>query len=214
MVPELIPAAKNAEILAAEITDRLANLSYKFPHIVGSKGSGAFAKPFDTPNLQENSVMKKSPIVLAAVAATMLSIPAIAEDPSFRAAQDVGVAAMALALVTIMPFGADALELKPLQAGTFVLGAQSVSIYYTVSGDTYEVVATIAPDGGTSGAPIRLVGFLQPGQKALISTGQFDTTAAPDTLELVHQGNLLSATAVTNVALLSMPTELSSEAPK
>ena len=191
----------------------MANLSYEFPHIFGSKGSGAFAKPFDTPNLQENSVMKKSPIVLAAVAATMLSIPAIAEDPSFRAAQDVGVAAMALALVTIMPFGADALELKPLQAGTFVLGAQSVSIYYTVIGDTYEVVATIAPDGGTSGAPIRLVGFLQP-EKALISTGQFDTTAAPDTLELVHQGNLLLATAVTNVALLSMPTELSSEAPK
>jgi|SRR5919106_841923 hypothetical protein len=109
------------------------------------------------------------------------------------------LSAVSLALATIMPFAADASELKPLQAGTFVLGAQSVSIYYTVSGDTYEVVTTIAP-AETSGAPIRFVGFLQPGQKALISAGQFDTTAAAETLELVHNGNLLSATPVAAVA--------------
>ena len=51
-----------------------------------------------------------------------------------------------------------------------------------------------------AGAPIRFVGFLEPGQKALISAGQFDTAAAPDTLELVHEGDLLSATPVTTVA--------------
>ena len=111
------------------------------------------------------------------------------------------LSAVSLALATLMPFGAAASELKPLEAGTFALGTQSVSIYYTVSGDTYEVVTTIAPDGGTSGAPIRFVGFLQPGQKALISAGQFGTTVGPDTLELVHQGNLLSATPVTNVVV-------------
>jgi hypothetical protein len=109
------------------------------------------------------------------------------------------LSAVLLALATAVPFAAEASELKPLQAGTFVLGAQSVSIYYTVSGDTYEVVTTIAPDAG-SGAPIRFVGFLQPGQKALISAGQFGTTAAPESLELVHQGDRLSATHVTNVA--------------
>jgi hypothetical protein len=110
------------------------------------------------------------------------------------------LAAISLALATVMPFGAHASELKPLQAGTFVLGAQSVSIYYTVSGDTYQVVTTIAPEAGGSGAPVRFVGFLQPGQKALVSAGHFGATAEPETLELVHQGNMLSATPVTNVA--------------
>ena len=82
----------------------------------------------------------------------------------------------------------------------FVLGAQSVSIYYGPSGDTYEVVATIAPDAGAPGTPIRFVGFLQPGQKALVSAGAFGTTTAPATLELVHEGDLLSATHVSYVA--------------
>jgi hypothetical protein len=108
---------------------------------------------------------------------------------------------MSLALAIVTPIAADASELKPLEAGTFLLGSQSVSIYYTVSGDTYEVVATVAAENGTSGAPIRFVGFLQPGQTALISAGQFGTATAPDTLELVHKGDLLSATEVTNVAV-------------
>jgi hypothetical protein len=110
------------------------------------------------------------------------------------------VSAMSLALATVLPFAAEAAELKPLQAGTFVLGSHAVSVYYTASGDTFEVVTTIAPDAKASGAPLRFVGFLEPGQKALISAGAFGTTAAPDTLELVHQGNLLSATRVTTVA--------------
>jgi hypothetical protein len=105
--------------------------------------------------------------------------------------------ALSLALATVMPFGTDASELKPLQAGTFVLGTHTISIYYSAAGDTYEVVTTIA---GTSGAPIRFVGFLEPGQKAFVSAGQFGTTAKPDTLELVHRGNLLSATQLTEVA--------------
>lgn len=107
--------------------------------------------------------------------------------------------ALSLALAT-MSFGAGAAELTPLQAGTFVLGSQRVSVYYTASGDTYEVVTTIAPDAAAAGAPIRFVGFLEPGQKALISAGHFGTAAAPDTLELVHEGDLLSATPVTTVA--------------
>jgi len=104
------------------------------------------------------------------------------------------------AVIAAAPAAA-ASELKPLQAGTFVLGNQSVSVYYTVSGDIYEVVATIAPDNGGSGAPIRLVGWLQPGQKALVSTGEFGKTAEPATLELEHQGDRLSATEMTQVAV-------------
>jgi hypothetical protein len=105
--------------------------------------------------------------------------------------------ALSLVLATLMPFGVDASELKPLQAGTFVLGGHTISIYYTKAGDTYEIVATIA---GASGAPIRFVGFLEPGQKTFVSAGQFGTTAEPETLELVHEGNLLSVAQVVEVA--------------
>jgi hypothetical protein len=109
------------------------------------------------------------------------------------------LSAMSLMLAAALPATADASDLKPLEAGTFVLGKQTVSIYYTVSGDTYQVVTTIASDDA-SGAPVRFVGFLQPGQKALISAGQVGTASAPDTLELVHEGNQLTATEVTEVA--------------
>jgi len=109
------------------------------------------------------------------------------------------LSALSLALAIVMPIAADASELKPMEAGTFVLGTQSVSIYYTANGDTYQVVATVAPDGGGSGAPIRFVGILQPGQKALISAGHFGSTAKPRTLELVHTGDGLSTTEVTDV---------------
>jgi hypothetical protein len=109
------------------------------------------------------------------------------------------LSAVSLALATVVPFGAVASDLKPLEAGAFVLGSQSVSVYYTASGDTYEVVATIAPTGA-AGAPIRFVGWLQPGQSALISAGEFGTVVEPDTLMLVHEGDRLSATRVTEVA--------------
>jgi hypothetical protein len=108
--------------------------------------------------------------------------------------------AVSLALATVMPCEADASELKPLQAGTFVLGSQTVSVYYTVIGDSYEVVTTIAPKDGAGGVPIRFVGYLQPGEMALISAGQFDTMTAPDRLELVHKGGGLSAIQEANVA--------------
>ncbi|HEX5078527.1 MAG TPA: hypothetical protein VFV80_05200 [Geminicoccaceae bacterium] len=109
------------------------------------------------------------------------------------------LSAMSLALAAFLPVGAYASELKPLEAGTFLLGSQSVSVYYTVEGDVFQVVTTIAPDG-TSGAPMRFVGFLQPGEKALVSSGEFGTRASPATLVLVHQGDRLSATKIARVA--------------
>ena len=111
------------------------------------------------------------------------------------------LSAISLALATVVPLGAGASELQPLQAGTFELGTHTVSVYYTANEDAYEVVATIMTGDGASGAPIRFVGFLRPGQKALVSAGEFGTTAEPAVLELVHRGNLLSATQVTNVAI-------------
>lgn len=111
------------------------------------------------------------------------------------------LSAVSFALATVMPLGANASDLKPLEGGTYVLGAHTVSVYYVLNGDTYEVVTTVSPDATTPGAPIRFVGFLQPGQRALVSAGQFGTTAAPETLEIVHRGNLLSATQVAEVAV-------------
>jgi hypothetical protein len=54
---------------------------------------------------------------------------------------------------------------------------------------------------GVEAAPMRFVGFLQPGHKAFVSAGKFETTAEPESLQLVQQGNSLSAIQVTNVAI-------------
>ena len=113
------------------------------------------------------------------------------------------LSAVALALVTVLPFAAGAAELKPLQAGTFPLSGHTVSVYYTVNVDTFEVVTTIAPGSDASGAPIRFVGFLPPGQKQAVSIGAFGTTSAAETLELVHQDDALSVTQGTNVAVVN-----------
>lgn len=108
------------------------------------------------------------------------------------------LSAVSLALATFLPFAAAAAELKPLEAGTFPLNGHTVSVYYTVKGDTFEVVTTIVPDADATGAPVRLVGWLPPGQKQVISVGSFGTTLAPETLELLHQGAVLSARRVVN----------------
>jgi hypothetical protein len=100
--------------------------------------------------------------------------------------------AVALVLGSVTPFAAGASELKPLQAGTFVLGDQTASVYYTQSGDTFEVVTTIGPTDG-SGAPVRVTGFLLPGQKQMVSVGAYGTTTQPQELELVHGGKVLVA---------------------
>ena len=106
------------------------------------------------------------------------------------------LSAAALMVATVVAFGADASELKPLQAGTFVLGTHTVSVYYTDRRGSYEVVTTIAPDADLRGAPMRFVGSLAPGEKQTLSFGEFGTTAAPRALELVHGGNHLVATVV------------------
>ena len=110
--------------------------------------------------------MKRSPIVLASLIGLALSSSAVAE------------------------------ELVPLQAGTFALGNHVASVYYTDRGGFYEVVTTIAPDADLKGAPMRFVGSLASGEKQTISFGEFGTTAAPRTLELVHGVDHLFATLV------------------
>jgi hypothetical protein len=98
--------------------------------------------------------------------------------------------AVAIVLGSVMPFVAGASELKPMQAGTFVLGQQTASVYYTQSGDAFEVVTTIGPTDG-SGAPVRVTGFLMPGQKQMVSVGTYGATTPPQELALVHSGKVL-----------------------
>jgi hypothetical protein len=100
--------------------------------------------------------------------------------------------AVAAVLGGVMPVVAGAAELKPMQAGTFVLRDQTASVYYTQSGDTFEVVTTIGPTDG-SGAPVRLTGFLLPGQKQMVSIGAYGRATPPQELELVHSGKVLVA---------------------
>jgi len=95
-----------------------------------------------------------------------------------------------------MSLSAAATELTPLQAGTFVVGSHTASVYYTDRGGLYEVVATIAPNADLGGAPMRFVGSLGLGQKQTISFGKFGTTTAPHALELVRDGDRLVATVI------------------
>ncbi len=113
------------------------------------------------------------------------------------------IAASSLVLALMMPSIGSASELKPLQAGTFKLGSQHISIYYKDRGETYEVVTTIAPDYDTSGTPVRFVSHLQPGQVETVSVGAFGASAANTSLELVHQGDKLSVVKKTQTAKLN-----------
>lgn len=105
------------------------------------------------------------------------------------------------AFAIAMPSMASAMELKPMQGGSFMLGDHAVSIYYTADDQDYKVVTTIAPDIDTEGAPIRFVGLMQPGQTEVLSVGSFGSTNAPQTLELVHTGDSLSVVQKIQTAL-------------
>jgi hypothetical protein len=101
--------------------------------------------------------------------------------------------ALSLLLSAALPSAAAADDLKPLEAGTFLLGMHTASIYYTVEGASYAVVTTIAPASDAPGAPVRFTASLFPGQKQTIAVGAFATTAAPAVLEVVRTGDTLSA---------------------
>ncbi len=102
------------------------------------------------------------------------------------------IAASSLALALMVPSMVSASELKPLEAGTYKLGAQNVSVFYTADGDAYKVITTIAPDYDAPGVPIRFVSLLRPGQTETVSVGSFEGNAGSATLELVHEGDGLS----------------------
>ena len=77
------------------------------------------------------------------------------------------ILAAALALASVAPAAAEGL--KPVQAQAIDLGAVSGVAYYTVEGDGFRVVATLAQEG-QDGAPVRVEAVLLPGQSVVLST--------------------------------------------
>jgi len=63
---------------------------------------------------------------------------------------------------------AHANDLRPIEAKSIDLGEVSGVAYYTVEGDGFRVVTTLAY--GEAGTPIRVVSVLAPGQKVVLST--------------------------------------------
>ena len=97
------------------------------------------------------------------------------------------------ALVSIAsPWAAAATELAPLQAGTFVLGEHTASVHYTVQGESFDVVVTVAPNAGAS-APSRCTMQLAPGQLSTVSVGAFGTDSPATMIKLHRDGDTLSA---------------------
>ena len=81
---------------------------------------------------------------------------------------------------------------RPLEARVVALGEAGASavVYYTVEGAAFRVVTTLGTDREGATAPVRLVSYLAPGQRAEISVAGA-AGAGPDTLELVRDGGRL-----------------------
>lgn len=91
----------------------------------------------------------------------------------------------ALALVATT---AQAVEMRPMQATSISLGEVTGIAFYTVAGDGFEVVATLA--AGEAGTPMRVVATLVPGQKMRVSVPQA-AGLDPLEVELVRVGDSL-----------------------
>ncbi len=108
-------------------------------------------------------------------------------------------------LVVLLGMGsgpAIAEELAPLQAGTYRLGDHTASVYYVIDKDSYQVVTTVAPNPGVAGGPVRFEGSLALGEKQVVSVGTFDSTAPPVVLEIIRDGDVLTANVVIQEAAL------------
>lgn len=71
---------------------------------------------------------------------------------------------------------AQAEDLRPLQAKSIEFGNTTGIAYYTVSGDGFRVVATLA--NGEAGTPVRLIATLTPGQSVVLSVPQAENDAS------------------------------------
>jgi hypothetical protein len=95
---------------------------------------------------------------------------------------------LALAATLALTFiaTANAVELRPAQGRSVHLGKLSGVAYYTVDGDRYRVVATLAD--GEAGTPVRFETALLAGQSIVLSTPGA-AGAAPVAVEISRQQN-------------------------
>jgi hypothetical protein len=90
--------------------------------------------------------------------------------------------ATAFTLATLGAARADGV--RPIEAKSIDLGEVSGVAYYTVERDGYRVVTTLAQ--GQTGAPVRIVSVLAPGQSVVLSTPRQEGA-----LEISRSGNNL-----------------------
>jgi hypothetical protein len=99
--------------------------------------------------------------------------------------------ATAVALTFAGPARADGL--RPIDAKSIDLGGVSGVAYYTIEGDGFHVVTTLAE--GEAGTPMRVVSILSPGQRVVLSTStqaaRIEISREGDRV-LVHTGNPVS----------------------
>jgi hypothetical protein len=86
---------------------------------------------------------------------------------------------------------AQAAEMQPMQATSISLGKVTGIAYYSVVGEGFEVVATLA--AGEEATPMRFVSTLVDGQKLLVSVPQA-ADEAPIEVEFARFGDSLSVT--------------------
>jgi hypothetical protein len=97
-------------------------------------------------------------------------------------------ASAAVVLVaTTVSMAARGEELRPIQAKSLQLGEINGVAYYTVQGQSYRVVATLASRDGT---PVRFESTLSPGQRIVISTPG-SAGANAQVVEFLRQGDRL-----------------------
>jgi len=97
---------------------------------------------------------------------------------------------LAALLATVSFSGlAQATEMHPMQATSISLGNVSGIAYYSVVGDGFQVVATLA--AGEEGVPMRFVTTLADGQAMLVSVPR-SADQAPLELEFARLGDSLS----------------------
>jgi hypothetical protein len=94
---------------------------------------------------------------------------------------------------------AQAVEMHPMQATSLSLGSVTGVAYYSVAGDAFQVVATLA--SSEEGTPMRFVATLNDGQKMLVSVPQ-DVGEAAIELEFARVGDSLSVTETATITAM------------
>jgi len=77
-------------------------------------------------------------------------------------------------------------------AKNFVLANSNATVYYTVKGEAYEVVTTLAPDGFDGSHPMRFVSHLSDGESHVVSIGGYGNNTTLTTMRVSRAGKDVS----------------------